>query len=159
MSEHYEVLQVSPRAEPEVIAAAYKALARKYHPDHHPDKAMAEERMARINEAWEALSRRAPEPPPRVVTPPPVYEGFRRYGRARGVDAKGKEHDVTVLEMDLKGARVRCPARPVKLVLSLGFNKAPATVEVRSAEGRGDEWVVRFEPLGGMLARVVAYLE
>lgn len=156
--EYYEVLQVSPRAEPEVIAAAYKALARKYHPDHHPDKAMAQERMARINEAWEVLSRRV-DAPVRAVTPPPVYEGFRRYGRARAVDARGKEHDVTVLDMDLKGARVRCQVRPVKLVLSLGFNKAPAAVEVRSAEARGDEWALRFEPLGGMLPRVVAYLD
>ena len=33
MTDFYEVLQVSPRAEPEVVRAAYRILARKYHPD------------------------------------------------------------------------------------------------------------------------------
>jgi hypothetical protein len=53
---YYETLQVSPDAEPEVIAAAYKALARKYHPDRSraPD---AIGRMARVNIAYQALSR------------------------------------------------------------------------------------------------------
>jgi len=53
---YYETLQVSPDAEPEVIAAAYKALARKYHPDRSraPD---AINRMARVNIAYQALSR------------------------------------------------------------------------------------------------------
>ncbi len=32
----YEILQVSPNAEPEVIEAAYRRLARKYHPDGQP---------------------------------------------------------------------------------------------------------------------------
>ena len=30
---YYEVLQVMPTASPEVIQMAYKALAKKYHPD------------------------------------------------------------------------------------------------------------------------------
>lgn len=57
----YKVLQVDPEAEDEVIEAAYKRLARKYHPDvaQGPD---ADQRMVRINQAWEMLcdpSRRA----------------------------------------------------------------------------------------------------
>ena len=32
-SDPYKVLQVDPEAEDEVIAAAYRRLARKYHPD------------------------------------------------------------------------------------------------------------------------------
>ncbi len=55
---HFETLQISPAAEPEVIAAAYRALARKYHPDRSsaPD-AMA--RMAHINAAYQAVSSRS----------------------------------------------------------------------------------------------------
>ena len=51
MSDPYKVLQVDPEAEDEVIAAAYRRLARKYHPDtaSAPD---AVARMAAINEAW-----------------------------------------------------------------------------------------------------------
>ena len=33
INDFYRVLQVDPAAEPEVIRAAYRALARKYHPD------------------------------------------------------------------------------------------------------------------------------
>jgi len=50
----YKILQVDPEAEEEVIAAAYRRLARKY----HPDTATGPEslgRMEAINAAWEVL--------------------------------------------------------------------------------------------------------
>lgn len=50
----YKVLQVDPEAEDEVIEAAYRRLARKYHPDVSPDPE-SQERMVRINQAWELL--------------------------------------------------------------------------------------------------------
>ena len=50
----YKVLQVDPEAEDEVIEAAYRRLARKYHPDVASDPD-AQERMVRINQAWEML--------------------------------------------------------------------------------------------------------
>jgi curved DNA-binding protein CbpA len=50
----YKVLQVDPEAEDEVIEAAYRRLARKYHPDVAPGPD-AQERMVRINQAWEML--------------------------------------------------------------------------------------------------------
>jgi curved DNA-binding protein CbpA len=50
----YKVLQVDPEAEPEVIEAAYRRLARKYHPDVSPG-AESQERMVRLNQAWEML--------------------------------------------------------------------------------------------------------
>ncbi|OGO54452.1 MAG: hypothetical protein A2V85_05135 [Chloroflexi bacterium RBG_16_72_14] len=50
----YKVLQVDPEAEDEVIEAAYRRLARKYHPDVAPAPD-AQERMVRINQAWEQL--------------------------------------------------------------------------------------------------------
>jgi hypothetical protein len=50
----YKVLQVDPEAAGEVIAAAYKRLARKYHPDVSPDPDSVE-RMVEINRAWEML--------------------------------------------------------------------------------------------------------
>lgn len=54
---HYEVLQVLPTASPEVIQMAYKALARKYHPDvFQGNKVQAEAIMKRINEAYRVLS-------------------------------------------------------------------------------------------------------
>jgi curved DNA-binding protein CbpA len=51
MPDFYEVLQVHPSAEPEVIRAAYRILARKYHPDHGGDA----RRMVVLNDAWDVL--------------------------------------------------------------------------------------------------------
>ena len=51
----YKVLQVDPEAEDEVIQAAYRRLAQKYHPDRQPDAASAA-RMIAINAAWEMVS-------------------------------------------------------------------------------------------------------
>ncbi|MBF6604686.1 MAG: DnaJ domain-containing protein [Chloroflexi bacterium] len=50
----YKALQVDPEADPEVIQAAYRRLARKWHPDVAvgPDAAA---RMARLNRAWEIV--------------------------------------------------------------------------------------------------------
>lgn len=53
--DYYEILQVHPLAEPEIIKAAYQRLAQKYHPDINKDPA-ANERMAKINNANEVLS-------------------------------------------------------------------------------------------------------
>ncbi len=53
----YEILEISENASPEVIHMAYKALAKKYHPDLNKDNPQfAEEQMKRINEAYEVLS-------------------------------------------------------------------------------------------------------
>lgn len=50
----YKVLQVDREAEDEVIQAAYRRLARKYHPDL-AETAEAATRMAGINAAWELI--------------------------------------------------------------------------------------------------------
>ena len=50
----YKTLQVDPEAEDEVIVAAYRRLARKYHPDVATG-AEAAARMAAINAAWELI--------------------------------------------------------------------------------------------------------
>jgi curved DNA-binding protein CbpA len=51
MNDPYEILQVHRKAEPEVIRAAYRALARKYHPDFGGEPA----RMVAISEAFAIL--------------------------------------------------------------------------------------------------------
>ncbi len=51
MVDFYEILQVHPKADPDVIRAAYRVLARKHHPDHGGDPG----RMIQINDAWDVL--------------------------------------------------------------------------------------------------------
>ncbi|MBU2008326.1 MAG: DnaJ domain-containing protein [Chloroflexi bacterium] len=53
--DYYAVLQVDPQAEREVIQAAYRRLAAKYHPDVAPSPG-ASERMKLLNAAYEVLS-------------------------------------------------------------------------------------------------------
>ncbi len=70
--DYYKILQVDPAADPEVITAAYRRLAVKYHPDTNaaPD---ALPRMQKINEAYAILS----DPAQRAI-----YDRNRRNGVA-----------------------------------------------------------------------------
>ncbi len=54
-SDYYALLQVDRRAEKEVIDAAYRRLAAKYHPDVNY-AANATEKMKQLNAAYEVLS-------------------------------------------------------------------------------------------------------
>lgn len=89
----YRELGLSPEAaaEPELVRAAFKALAKKYHPDGYPDpagKARAEEKMRKLNEAQQLILSgeyrptvataesltvvTPPSPPPSAPRPRPV---------------------------------------------------------------------------------------
>ena len=52
---YYDILQVSPIAELEVIQGAYKRLAFKYHPDRNSDPS-CQQKMRLLNEAYRVLS-------------------------------------------------------------------------------------------------------
>lgn len=52
----YDTLEVSPRACPQVIRAAYRSLAQCNHPDKQAGSDAASERQARINHAYAVLS-------------------------------------------------------------------------------------------------------
>ena len=68
--DYYHILGVAPDANTKEIKAAYRKLARKYHPDLNPDEG-AEEKFKEVAEAWEVLKdskRRA------------QFDELRRYG-------------------------------------------------------------------------------
>ena len=54
--DYYEVLGVPRRSSVKEIRAAYRKLARKYHPDLNPGDKSAEEKFKEIQEAYEVLS-------------------------------------------------------------------------------------------------------
>jgi molecular chaperone DnaJ len=56
MREYYEILGINENATEEELKTAYRNLAKKYHPDNFTDdaaKEMAEEKMRKINEAYD----------------------------------------------------------------------------------------------------------
>ena len=53
---HYDTLEVSPNASPEVIRAAYKSLMQRFHPDKNPKDAAVAARAAAIVQAYAVLS-------------------------------------------------------------------------------------------------------
>ena len=58
MSDPYKILGVSPSATDEEVKAAYRALAKKYHPDNYansPLDDLATEKMKEVNEAYDAI--------------------------------------------------------------------------------------------------------
>lgn len=89
--DYYEILGVSRTAADKEIKSAYRKLARKWHPDLHTgkEKEAAEEKIKKINEAYEVLSdKEKREKYDRLganwragddFQPPPDTEGFHFY--------------------------------------------------------------------------------
>lgn len=53
---YYEILEVSPKASPEVLKAAYKSLMQRYHPDKNQDNVEAAAHSVLLAQAYEVLS-------------------------------------------------------------------------------------------------------
>lgn len=54
--DYYEVLGVQKGASDDEIKKSFKKMARKYHPDLHPDDKECEEKFKELNQAYEVLS-------------------------------------------------------------------------------------------------------
>ncbi len=55
MIDYYKILGIKPDATREQVKSAWHRLARKYHPDLHPEDSNAEEQFKRVSEAYEVL--------------------------------------------------------------------------------------------------------
>lgn len=77
---YYRVLQVDASAEPEVIEAAYRRLAKKYHPDLHETGHSSQPRMALINEAYQVLRDPQKRAQYDLLNQTPVYANSNDFG-------------------------------------------------------------------------------
>ena len=98
-ADHYETLQVSPVADPEIIEAAYRRLARKNHPDVNKDP-NAHARMSAINQAYAVLK----DPAKRSR-----YDAERAYARRKPPHAS---HNPTPNAKSSKPKRPKPPKPP-----------------------------------------------
>jgi curved DNA-binding protein CbpA len=170
----YKVLQVDREAEDEVIQAAYRRLARKYHPDlaETPDAAA---KMASINAAWEMIGDPAaraaydrtraaaaapPSPPPSSTsrpasaappaqttarpTPPPEVVS-RDWTTGRSTQGGGFDESMRTAEG--YGAAGPPPGRPSGTVLNFGRYAGWSTGEIARHDIEYIEWLDRA-PIG-----------
>ncbi len=106
----YEVLQVSPKASPEVVQAAYRTLARAYHPDVNASPHAAR-MMRQLNAAYKVLS----DPGRRSK-----YDAQRAHQwRARPVPAEAAVRPTTSVSTSTSYARVATAARGGSAVLPM----------------------------------------
>ena len=69
----YKVLGVSPTASDEEIKRAYRALAKKYHPDRNPGDEEAAKKMQQVNAAYEQIKN------PAAAQQNQGYGGYSQY--------------------------------------------------------------------------------
>ncbi len=86
----YKVLGVSPDASDEEIKRAYRALAKKYHPDVNPGDQEAAKQMQRINAAYEQIKN--PEKAAGNTGSYGGYDPYRGYQRSYQQQSGGDQY-------------------------------------------------------------------
>lgn len=166
----YKVLQVDPEAEDEVIQAAYRRLARKYHPDVD-GSVEAATRMTAINRAWELIgdpvaratfdrsrglaAQSVTQPPPASAaawasqspagTPRPPETVSRDWTSGRSTVGGG--YDASMRSADGLGAAGPSPGRPSGSVLNFGRYSGWSLGEIARSDLEYIEWLDRM-PIG-----------
>lgn len=86
----YRVLGVSPDASDEEIKRAYRALAKKYHPDLNPGDAEAARKMQEVNDAYEQIKNPEKFRNQQTGYGYNPYGGYQSYG---GYGGSGSTYD------------------------------------------------------------------
>jgi curved DNA-binding protein CbpA len=149
----YKVLQVDPEAEDEVIQAAYRRLAQKYHPDRAAGNE-AVERMVALNAAWELIGEparrevydrsvryRQSSSTARRPTPPPSSGSAARPTAQAGGPSTDHDPAAGVGHPSGSGARRSSPERQAETV-------SPDWTSGRSTSGGGYDAATMRAPEG-----------
>lgn len=152
MPDFYEVLQVSPRAEPEVLRAAYRVLARKYHPDHGGDA----RKMITLNDAWDVLGdpvRRAAYDASRAA---PDATAARPAGQSATTGSVANERPSAPQRTTDVAHAGPPPGRPSGTVLDFGRYSGWSLGEIARHDLDYLEWLQRSTLGRGMRAEIEA---
>lgn len=162
----YKVLQVDPEADQDVIQAAYRRLARKWHPDVASGSEAAA-RMVTLNLAWGLVGdpqRRAAYDRERTTDPPPTRAADPAKATARthapehppeevsrdwtsGRSSLGGRYDASMRTADGTGAAGAPPGDPAGSVLNFGRYTGWSLGEIARADLEYIEWLDRM-PIG-----------
>jgi curved DNA-binding protein CbpA len=164
----YKALQVDPEADDEVIRAAYRGLARKYHPDVAPGPEAAA-RMATINAAWALVGdpdarRRYDRTRLTQASPPASPSGSQATGTSpqaapkpppeevspdwtSGRSSTGGGYDPSMRAPQGHGAAGPPPGRPSGSVLNFGRYSGWSLGEIAGSDIEYIEWLDRA-PIG-----------
>jgi curved DNA-binding protein len=110
-ADHYEVLQISPNAEPETIHRVYRILAQRYHPDN-PETGDSE-LFRSISDAYRALSdpeQRAAYDVQHREMRRLTWKIFDQTNSAQGIEAEHRKRDGLLALLYRK--RVATPDQP-----------------------------------------------
>jgi len=127
----YRVLGVSPNASDEEIKAAYRKLAKQYHPDLNPGDAYAAKRMNEINAAYEQIKN----PQPQNAYGGGAYGGSYGYGTGYGYGSAWQGEEQTERN-ELRAARNYIRARH--------FSEAVTALSGVPERERDGEWYYLF---------------
>ena len=161
----YKTLQVDSEADPEVIQAAYRRLAQKFHPDVAPGPEAAA-RMAAINRAWAVLrdpvsraaydrerampppptARAAPASPSPTAMPPPPETVSRDWTSGRSSVGGGYD-PATMRAAEGLGAAGPPPGNPSGSVITFGRYAGWSLGEIARRDIEFVEWLDR-SPIG-----------
>ncbi|TFG87096.1 MAG: hypothetical protein E4H17_03640 [Gemmatimonadales bacterium] len=150
----YKVLQVDPEADLEVIQAAYRRLAQKYHPDRTPtgpDGDQAAVRMVELNAAWEQVrdeNRRAAydRERSRAVAPTPSPGSARPGGSASAGGNDGRAGTTSQGDGGIATAGPP-PGQPSGSVMNFGRYAGWSLGEIGRRDPGYLEWLDRM-PIG-----------
>ncbi len=127
--DYYEILGVPRNADPEAIRGAYRALAKRYHPDVNKE-AGAEERFKEVNEAYGVLS----DEQRRAAYDQYGHDGLNRtaFGTGTGLEDLGDLFDEFFRGFGMGGGHSRRSPRKgadLQTVVSLTFEESISGVE------------------------------
>ena len=143
MTNPYETLGVQPEASDEEIKKAYRNLAKKYHPDLHPNDEAASVKMNEINAAYDILSKHHSSDSWQQRTASQTYEQQSTYnGQAEYVD----------FEEYLKQ---RNRQRGYSYTYSWNWNNMPVFTYRTSILGRLFRWFIIYQIVSALFKMVL----